>query len=269
MHEILRNLSSEARVLDLGCHEGSFPSRATAAQVVRLDRDAVHDTLLGGDFVCSDATCLPFADQSFDAIIANHSLEHFENLERCLLEINRVLKPHAALFVSVPDASTITDKIYRWLARGGGHVNAFTSSVELAQKISNTTGLVHVATRVLGSSLSFLNRRNSPTPRPRRLLLLGGGYESVLFFYVWASRRIDHLLNLRSSVYGWAFYFGEISEPVATETLLNACIRCGSSSPVSRLLVLPNKLNFFRTYKCPECNAINPFIRSVGELQAK
>ncbi len=39
MDEILNALRSESFVLDLGCAEGSFPASATAARVVRVDRE--------------------------------------------------------------------------------------------------------------------------------------------------------------------------------------------------------------------------------------
>src|SRR6185437_15783196 len=99
-------------------------------------------------------------------------------------------------YVAVPDASTHCDKLYRWLSRGGGHVNAFTSSKELATKIERATGLQHRATKTLHTSLSFLNRRNSPRPLPRRLVLVGGGYEWSLFLIAWISRMLDRNFGL-------------------------------------------------------------------------
>src|ERR1035437_1588118 len=80
MHEILRNLPAGARGLGLGCQEGSFPRGWTKATVVRLDRDAPRQC--AGGFVRGDAGLLPFAEGSFAAVIANHSLEHFDDLER-------------------------------------------------------------------------------------------------------------------------------------------------------------------------------------------
>ena len=65
---------------------------------------------------------LPFQDASFDAVISNHSLEHFEQLQPALQELGRVLRPNGSIFIAVPDASTFADRLYRWLARGGGHV---------------------------------------------------------------------------------------------------------------------------------------------------
>src|SRR4051812_30871317 len=126
MHEILRHLPAGSFVLDLGCRTGSFPESDTAARVVRVDRDFGP----GARFVQGDAAKLPFADGTFAAVISNHSLEHFDNLAGALSEIRRVISPDGALYIAVPDATTLTDRIYRWLASGGGHVNAFTSAAE-------------------------------------------------------------------------------------------------------------------------------------------
>lgn len=265
MYEILRNLPIGARVLDLGCAVGSFPPEATSAKVMRVDLEAPRNGNGGRRFVQGRAEALPFAAQTFDAIISNHSLEHFADLAGSLLEIGRVISPHGALFVAAPDASTLTDRLYRWLARGGGHVNAFTSPTETAALIERSTGLACVATRMLCSSLSFLNRRNSPRPAPRRLLFLGGGYEWSLFLYVWLSRRLDRWLNTRTSIYGWAFYFGKVVPPIDTETWVNVCIRCGSASKASFLMSRKLVSGFpgLRTYRCPTCGATNPFADDV------
>jgi len=267
MHEILRNLQADSLVLDLGCAEGSFPQEATSATVVRVDRQAPKHR---GDrlrFVQSDAAKLPFVDQTFDAVISNHSLEHFDDLVGSLREIGRVISPIGSLFVAVPDASTLTDKLYRWLGRGGGHVNAFTSSSETAASIERASGLPHVATRMLCSSLSFLNRRNSPHPVPRRLLLLGAGYEWSLFLYVWLSRRLDRRLNARTSIYGWAFYFGNIVESIDTANWINVCVRCDNGCSASSLIRNALVRSIFpglRIYRCPQCGAKNPFADDCG-----
>ena len=258
MHEILVALKPEAIVLDLGSRTGSFSRDSTEARVIRLDRDRPPspDTL----FVQSDAAALPFPDRTFDLIVAAHSLEHIDDLASALREIGRVIRPHGALFVSVPDASTFTDKLYRWLARGGGHVNPFTSSEALAGAITKATGLKHVATRTLFSSLAFLNRRTAPKPWPRRYLLAGAGYEWTLFLYVWASRRLDRWVRTRTGVYGWALYFGDVRGNIDTGSSVNVCIRCGSGTP-SRLL--QPVFRGVAVYHCPACGATNPFAEDV------
>jgi SAM-dependent methyltransferase len=261
MHEILGNLPSNSFVLDLGCARGSFTPTSTLATIVRFDRD-VPTAIPGGIAAKGDAARLPFADASMAAVIANHSLEHFEDLQGCLGEIGRVISPGGALFVAVPDASTFTDKLYRWLANGGGHVNAFVAPEQVERAIVQATGLEHVATRTLCSSLSFLNRFNAPKPGPRRLLLIGGGSDCSLLLYTWLSRRIDRLLGLRTSIYGWAFYFGNIPTPIDTAISLNVCIRCGSGV-TGALLKERNRVRttwyFLRTYTCPYCGAFNIF----------
>jgi SAM-dependent methyltransferase len=174
---------------------------------------------------------VPFRSHTFAAVIANHSLEHIDSLRCSLKEIGRVLIRDGCFFASVPDASTLTDKLYRWLTRGGGHVNAFTSPLELAKTIERGTGLRLVATRTLYSSLSFLNPHNSPR------------------------------------IYGWALYFGAIPEPVNTETTMNVCIRCGRGFPTFSLkqaCLVHSTWIGVRVYRCPDCGATNPFIDWSG-----
>lgn len=265
LHEILHNLAAGSIVLDLGCAGGSFDASSTAALVVRADSDSPPRSR-GGLFVRCDAGLLPFKEFSFDAIVSNHSLEHFVDLSSALSEIRRVVKPEGALFVSVPDASTLTDRVYRWLYKGGGHVNPFTCDRKLAIEIEAATGLKHVATRLLISSLSFLNRNNCPQPQPRRMLLLGGGHEWTLCAYAWISRRLDRMFPLRTSVYGWAFYFGRVGETVDRSVRVNVCIRCGSGHPSSDLET-KLALGCFRTFRCSCCGAVNPFLEDAGKQQ--
>lgn len=245
-------------VLDLGSGSGSFPAQATAALVIRLDREFTTAPL-GGWALRGDAASVPLRDGSIAAVIANHSLEHIENLTGALREIRRVLRPDGALFVSVPDANTLTDRLYRWLSRGGGHVNPFTAAEDLSRLISLETGLRHVWTATLCSSLSFLNRRNSPVPRPRRLLLLGGGATWTLLLYTWLSRRLDRLAGTRTSIYGWAFYFGQVAVPVRSPTKGNVCIQCGGSTSGASLLLAGKVYRRWaiRFYRCPVCLAEN------------
>ena len=251
MHEVLRNLGASARVLDLGCDEGSFPACGTRALTVRVDREVpgTHDGL----FVQADAAGLPFADGSFAAVIANHSLEHFEDWHAVLREIGRVVGRNGALFVSVPDASTLTDRIYRWLGKGGGHVNRFTRPEEVVTAVERETGLRHRGTRPLWSSLSFLNRKCAPRPLPLRLWLVGGGFETVLRAYVRLSRRVDRLFGTHYGRYGWAFYFGNLPEPIDTTGWVNVCVRCGSGFP-------PHSLPGLGNYDCPVCGTRNPLV---------
>ena len=260
MHEILSHLK-KGWVLDLGSRFGSFDARSFPFKTVRVDLDPPPSVSTGW-VVRGDAAELPFRDGSFSAIISNHSMEHFERLDESLREVARTAGSNAALFVSVPDTSTMTDRLYRWLARGGGHVNPFRSSEELSARIEGVTGLKHVATRPLFSSLSFLNKKNFPGPPPRKMWLLMGGSERLLFVINWWNRMLDRMLGTRLSIYGWALYFGHISEPVSTVGWRNVCVRCGGGHPATTLKAgggIARAWGVFVIYRCPVCDAPNTF----------
>ena len=255
MREILAALTADARVLDLGSGHGSFPDLLTAAIVVRLDLDAI-----GEKAVRADAARLPFRDAAFDAIIANHSFEHFAELSLVLSEVGRVLKPGGAIFASVPDASTWADRVYRWLGRGGGHVNAFIDPMDLAGKITDATGRPLSGMRVLHSGWSILNRKNMARVQ-RRLWLFGGGYEWTLQAGTYIFRWLDSLTGSRLAIYGWAYYFGTSAELDLTETP-NVCVRCGAGNSAQWLTAgaMVKRFLFWRYYRCPGCSTVNLFL---------
>src|SRR4029077_19237736 len=58
------------------------------------------DTLRGA---VSDVRELPFRDASFDAIYSMGTIEHFDETERAIEEIARVLKPGGRAIVGVPN----------------------------------------------------------------------------------------------------------------------------------------------------------------------
>lgn len=112
----------------------------------------------------------------------------------------------ASVFVRA-DATTLCDCLYRWLACGGGHVNAFRSVEETVERIGAATGLECVATRALHTSFHFFNRRNARGPLPRMLWLIAGGNEALLRWLSLCLRVADRIAGIRLSVYGWALWF--------------------------------------------------------------
>mgnify|MGYP000238803213 CR=1 FL=1 len=260
VREIFRRISPDARVLDLGCAHGSFPVQDCSATVIRCDLNSVAGQR-PACFVRGDACALPFAAGSFDAVILNHSLEHFRDLSAALTEVGRVLRPPAYLWIAVPDASTITDRIYRWLGRGGGHLNQFRDVIALVRLVEARTKLPHAGTRVLFTSFSFLNRNNNRGKKPRRIYLLGGGAEWTLRWATGLLRLLDRWLDTRTSIYGWACCFGPIPE-FDPRPWSNVCVRCGSGHPSGFLKtegrVRRGRLGG-RVYDCPGCGAKNCF----------
>lgn len=51
-------------------------------------------------FACLDAQAIPFPDQTFDGVVANHMLYHVPSLDDALAEIARVLGPGGTLYAS-------------------------------------------------------------------------------------------------------------------------------------------------------------------------
>ena len=262
MYEILRSLPKNAHVLDLGSRDGSFGlDSCPGAVVVRLDTE-LPKTPGSGSFVQADAAYLPFRDGCFDTVIANHVLEHVDKLAQVLEEIGRVVRSRGSLYVAVPDASTLTDHLYRWIYHGGGHINAFRSADELTSRIARITTLPPVATRILSSSFGFLEKSHFHPRPPRRLWLLGNGNRKFLAGLSYVLRRLDSLLRTRTSMYGWAFYFGEIREEIEIAEWTNVCWSCGAGHSESSLAVnkkVRRRMLLPPYYECPNCGQRNLF----------
>jgi SAM-dependent methyltransferase len=267
MHEILDGLPPGSRVLDLGSHGGSFQASDYPELVlIAVDIISPSDNFSRAPdhFVRAEASCLPFGSRTFDAIVLNHSLEHFERLKPALQEIGRVIRPDGAVYVAVPDASTFSDRLYRKIFRGrGGHVNLFASQSELSETLSWYFGLPLVGSRTLCASLTFLNRNARNTGPGSRRIPFSRLPEPLLLRLTALLRGVDRRFGTRLSIYGWALYFGNLKQPVDATVRPNICIRCGQAHPAEWLLrkgVVHRRRWLLRRYKCPACGANNSFI---------
>lgn len=111
----LCDIHAKWSVLEIGCGDGTFwtankerlphPASFTLTDISEgMLRDARrnlstlnHD---GFSFCVADAHCLPFADEKFDLVIANHVLFYLENFPGACKEICRVLKKGGILIAS-------------------------------------------------------------------------------------------------------------------------------------------------------------------------
>jgi len=110
----LAKIRPEARVLEVGCGSGGLLRRlAVQARLVvgvdlseeglRLARVRIPDascTLL----IRAGATALPFEAASFDAVVAQHLLEHLPDPIEGIREWRRVLRPGGLLALVTPNA---------------------------------------------------------------------------------------------------------------------------------------------------------------------
>lgn len=104
------DFSKVNRLLELGCGNGKLwqenriDLRNREIFLSDISEGMVEEVRnkLGSDFNCivADAEKIPFKDEYFDTIIANHVLFYLNDLNLGLKEISRVLKPNGILYCS-------------------------------------------------------------------------------------------------------------------------------------------------------------------------
>lgn len=97
-------LAPRSVVVDLACGTGDFVELLAREGHVAVGVDlshgmlvAGHHRLAGARFVEADATVLPFADGSVDAVTCGFALRNFVDLDAVLRECARVLRPGGVL----------------------------------------------------------------------------------------------------------------------------------------------------------------------------
>ncbi|MFT4035854.1 MAG: class I SAM-dependent methyltransferase [Patulibacter sp.] len=97
-----------ADMLDIGPHKGDYTARvaeavgATNVHGIELIPDHIDDAKQRGIAVTLGNVDdgLPYADASFDLVLANQVIEHVRNTDRFFTEIRRVLRPDGIACVS-------------------------------------------------------------------------------------------------------------------------------------------------------------------------
>jgi ubiquinone/menaquinone biosynthesis C-methylase UbiE len=154
--------SAHGRVLDAGCGSGYGAAElSAAADVVGMDisaeavqharrtfsRPRVH-------FLQGACESLPFADTSFDLVLAFEVIEHLERWQQLLTEARRVLRPSGALLVSTPNKAWYTES----RAEAGPnpyHVHEF-EYAEFRAALETVFPHVHLWTQNHAESIAFV-----------------------------------------------------------------------------------------------------------------
>ena len=105
----------DERVLDVGSGPGVYYEalceRCPQADYMGLDLSfgilAQHP--VPNRLVTADALHLPFANQHFDVVMANHMLFHVSDVEDAIVEIQRVLHPDGVLMAATNSAQTMPE----------------------------------------------------------------------------------------------------------------------------------------------------------------
>lgn len=151
-------IGPSAKVIDVGCGAGrhAFEAYRRGADVVAFDRAESElrsvDTILramaeageapataSAKVVVGDALSLPYANETFDCVIASEILEHIPEDDSAIAELIRVLKVGGTLVVSVPRwfpelvCWHLSDEYH---SNEGGHVRIYRAS-QLREKITS------------------------------------------------------------------------------------------------------------------------------------
>jgi SAM-dependent methyltransferase len=97
-------IPSNPDILDVGCGDGEFLERVGRLGIaVGIDiRDNMikrHDI----NMIRADAENLPFKDESFDCIVCSAVIEHIQDHDKLIEEIEQMLKPEGALILTTPN----------------------------------------------------------------------------------------------------------------------------------------------------------------------
>ena len=84
--------------------------------------DGFPDCYPNTTFVNSPTESLPFDDNRFDSIVCVNALDHFDDVWKATLEIERVLRPGGKLFLNVDCKNRLDTRLRKRL----GHPYSFT-----------------------------------------------------------------------------------------------------------------------------------------------
>jgi SAM-dependent methyltransferase len=117
VHERLRALEMlcpfpQGVAVDLGCGQGAYTmellkhfDRVLGVDILPTNVAYARQHLSGNvEFCCAALENTPLAAESVDAAFVIEVLDHVGDVERCLAEMRRILKPRAVAYISVPNA---------------------------------------------------------------------------------------------------------------------------------------------------------------------
>ncbi|WP_346928631.1 MerR family transcriptional regulator [Clostridium sp.] len=141
-------IKNKDKVLEVGCGNGVLWTKnmdnlheSIDVTLTEICEDMINEAKLnlGNDskrfnFIITDLTSLPFNDNSFDVVIANHILFFMKDIDLALAEISRVVKPNGVVYCSTIGSNHLKELQELMLS--------FSSSIRIYEdKLSSKFGL--------------------------------------------------------------------------------------------------------------------------------
>jgi SAM-dependent methyltransferase len=157
--ELMGALPAGATVLDLGCGPGTFnyaqfPEMRIRAIDEKID-ERVKDFPSHARFTQGVASAIPARDGVFDLAIVNFAFEHFPDAVAALREVERVTRDGGCVWISMPNAGSFEDQLYRNLYSGGGHLQR-PSFEWFLRRVYENTSLKLISYLELPAGFTFL-----------------------------------------------------------------------------------------------------------------
>jgi len=209
-----------SRVLEVGAGTGlvtvplaraGLPIMASDLSEEMLERlgAKAKDEGLHIPFTVGDATCLPFADASFDGLVMRHVLHLIAAWEGALDEVTRVVRPGGTFLVSISDYTGLYHTLQeRFLEAAGGLPVAVGLRPDDPERLE----------RVMASKGA--QGRTLPVVRGQRTLTIAAflrNMERGLYTWTWAASPAQRHRAVRE-VRRWAHrHIGRLDRPVESE----------------------------------------------------
>ena len=196
------------RVLDIGCGNGGRLARLQALgwRVEGQELDpvsaAIAQEALASPVFVGPLTAANFAENTFDAVISNHVIEHVHDAKALLTEAYRILKPGGILTVVTPNAGSLGHRVFQqhWMGLDPPrHLRIFSNqslgTLAVQSGLENCTVQTSAARAeafVIGSLVVRSNRKNKTSVRlaPGTIRRVAGSiFAPAAFFYRLVNRK--------------------------------------------------------------------------------
>lgn len=127
--EIVRQVEAAEgeNILDIGCGNGNILKTLTGRRPGNYYGVDLSPAMIGEakkrlpegvNLQIADVVNLPFADQSFDILLCNASFHHYEEPDKAISEMHRVLRPGGTLILGDPTFPLLR-KLFNWAIKWG------------------------------------------------------------------------------------------------------------------------------------------------------